>query len=133
MEEDGARVHLVTLYTRVLLYLAQNPKISQETLARRLDVTMRTVQRHLQELEEEGYIRVDRNKKPFQYAIDWNRAFPHMPWLRVIVLHPEVVPALQGLSDVALRAYEEAEAAGQDPVKALHAMFAAPPQSAKIG
>ena len=35
--------------------------MAQETLARRLDVTMRTVQRHLTELEVEGFVRVQAN------------------------------------------------------------------------
>jgi len=136
LDESSAGVQLITLYTRVLLYLAQNPKISQETLARRLDVTMRTVQRHLSELEREGYLRVDRDKKPFQYSIEWSKAVPHMPWMRVIALHPEVIPALHGLSDVASRTYEEAVKAGQDPAGALHAIFEVPtivPESAVAG
>lgn len=128
MDEQDARVQLITLYTRVLLYLAHNPKISQETLARRLDVTMRTVQRHLAELEEEGYIRVDRGKKPFQYDIDWTKSLPYVDWLRVIVFHPEVVQALRGLSEVATREYEQAVQAGADPANALRAVFASAPQ-----
>ena len=40
MEEDGERVQLVTLYTRVLLHLAEHPRISQETLARRMPSTV---------------------------------------------------------------------------------------------
>src|SRR5437588_11674924 len=108
MRDTDNRVQLVTLYTRVLLQLVENPRVSQETLARRLDVTMRTAQRHLSELEEEGYIVVDRDSRPFRYHIDWAKTWPFMSWVRLVVLHPEVRPALQGLSEVALSAHEAA-------------------------
>lgn len=123
IEEDG-RAQLITLYTRVLLHLAQNPRVSQEMLARRLDVTMRTVQRHLTELEEEGYVHVDREKKPFQYSIDWSKELPYLPGLRLIIFHPDLSAALQSLSDVAARAYEKADGEGLDPGQALRGLFA---------
>jgi DNA-binding transcriptional regulator LsrR (DeoR family) len=127
--EDGERVQLITLYTRVVLHLAENPRISQETLARRMDVTMRTVQRHLTELEEEGYIAVDRTKKPFEYTIDWTKSCPHVPWLRVAVFHPEVKDALQGLAEGAARAYERAIAQGLEPSKSLREIVVREPQT----
>jgi DNA-binding transcriptional MocR family regulator len=107
----------------VLLQLVENPRISQEMLARRLDVTMRTAQRHLTELEEEGYISVDRGKKPFEYSVNWEKAWPFAPWLRVILYHPEVRDPLQGLSDLAYRTYELARQEGNDPDEALHTLF----------
>jgi DNA-binding transcriptional ArsR family regulator len=122
--QDDGHVQLITLYTRVLLHLAENPRISQETLARRMDVTMRTVQRHLTELEEEGYIAVDRDKKPFEYSIDWSKSCPYISWLRVAVFHPEVKIALERLSDVANSAYQKALSDGQDPDAALRDRFA---------
>lgn len=131
IDEDG-RAQLITLYTRVLLHLAQNPRVSQEMLARRLDVTMRTVQRHLSELEEEGYVHVDRDKKPFQYSVDWSKEWPYLPGLRLIILHPDVNDALRGLSEVAARAYEKAEQDGGNPSEALRAIFAKEPSGASI-
>lgn len=116
---EAHRVQLVTLYTRVMLYLAQNPKISQERMARHLEVTMRTVQRHLAELEEEGYILVDRRRKPFEYRIDWSKSCPNIPWLRVVVLHPEVKRTLQGLSEGAIAAYQRAASEGGDASRGL--------------
>ena len=130
MEEENERVQLITLYTRVLLHLAENPKISQETLARHMDVTMRTVQRHLMELEDEGYIQVDREKKPFEYSIDWSKTCPYISWLRVVVFHPDVKGALRGLSDEANRAYEQAVSSGRDPSDALRNLFSATRQAA---
>ena len=124
MRDSEDRVQLVTLYTRVLLQLVENPRVSQEMLARRLDVTMRTAQRHLAELEEEGYVSVDRGKKPFEYSINWEKAWPYAPWLRVILFHPEVRDAFQGLSDVAFRTYELARRDGKDPSDALRQMYA---------
>ena len=126
MEEESNGVQLVTLYTRVLLELARNPRISQEMLARRLDVTMRTAQRHLTELEQEGYIGVDRNAKPFRYTINWTKPVPHVPWLRVIIFHPEVTDALRRLSDVAAQTYDGAGAKGSDTTEALRQLFAEP-------
>jgi DNA-binding transcriptional regulator LsrR (DeoR family) len=123
VQEEDTGVHMITLYTRVLLQLRDNPRISQETLARRLDVTMRTAQRHLTELEREGYIRVDRDKKPFEYAIDWSKKWRYVEGLRLIVFHPDVKEALRGLSDVAYRAYESALQNGQDPSEALRHVF----------
>lgn len=123
MTESSNRVQLVTLYTRVLLQLVENPRISQEMLARRLDVTMRTAQRHLTELEEEGYITVDRSKKPFEYTINWGKTWPYAPWLRVILYHPEVRDPLQALSDLAYRTFELARTEGKDPDQALRTLF----------
>jgi DNA-binding transcriptional ArsR family regulator len=97
-------------------------------LARRLDVTMRTAQRHLAELEEEGYVSVDRGKKPFEYSINWEKTWPHLAWLRVILFHPEVRDSFQGLSDIAYRTYELARQGDQDPSEALRTLYA---QSAK--
>lgn len=124
MRTSADRVQLVTLYTRVILQLIQNPRISQETLARRLDVTMRTAQRHLTELEEEGYISVDRTKKPFEYSINWEKTWPYAPWLRVMLHHPKVRTPLQELSDVAYRTYSSAASDGHDPDGALDDLFA---------
>jgi hypothetical protein len=118
------RVQLVTLYTRVILELIRNPRISQETLARHLDVTMRTAQRHLTELEEEDYISVDRTKKPFEYTINWEKAWPHVEWLRVMLYNPNVRGPVQDLVDVAYRTYSVAESDGGDPKTALDALFA---------
>lgn len=124
MSEGGERVQLVTLYTRILLELIDNPRVSQELLSRRLDVTMRTAQRHLVELEAEDYISVDRSKKPFQYRINWGKSWPHLPWLRVILHRPELRGALQAWSDEALRIFE---LSGDDPA-ASAAMVALMPR-----
>jgi predicted transcriptional regulator len=85
-EDQG--VSFVTLYARIVSELAKNPRMAQETLARRLDVTMRTVQRHLTELEREGYIHVARENKPYTYEIAWERALPYFPALHVELFKP---------------------------------------------
>lgn len=91
-EELG--VTFVTLYARIVYELAKNPRMAQETLARRLDVTMRTVQRHLTELENEGYIHVAREKKPFTYEIAWNRPLPYFDQLKVNTFRPDMLEKL---------------------------------------
>ena len=85
-EDQG--VSFVTLYARIVSELAKNPRMAQETLARRLDVTMRTVQRHLTELEHEGYIHVARENKPYTYEIAWERSLPYFPDLHVELFKP---------------------------------------------
>src|ERR687886_1261152 len=94
LEEQG--VTFVTLYARIVYELARNPRMAQETLARRLDVTMRTVQRHLTELEREGYVHVARERKPYTYEIAWDRSLPYFDQLSVGMFRPEV---LQGLAE----------------------------------
>lgn len=104
MLEDDDRVQIVTLFTRVLLQLAQHPRISQETLARRLDVTMRTAQRHLSLLEEQGYIQVNRGQKPFRYTVDWSKSCPHLPWMYLVWFHPALKDAVFQWGDAILKA-----------------------------
>ncbi|MGI8824420.1 MAG: MarR family transcriptional regulator [Chloroflexota bacterium] len=94
-EEVG--VTFVTLYARIVYELAGNPRMAQETLARRLDVTMRTVQRHLATLEQEGYLRIRRERKPFTYEVDWNRPIPYFGQLRVATFRPELLDRLARL------------------------------------
>lgn len=117
------RVQLTTLYTKILVHLAANPRLSQEALARRLDVTLRTVQRHLAELEDEGYVAVDRGQKPFEYLINWTRNWDSMDGFHLILIHPEVVAALRAISELASRTAMMAEG---DPGLALAALFADP-------
>ena len=81
-------VTFITLYARIVNEIAKNPRIAQEMLARRLDVTMRTVQRHLSELEREGYISVRRDRKPYTYEINWDRPLPHFDNLTVALFQP---------------------------------------------
>ena len=88
-EEEG--VAFVTLYARIVHELAQNPRMAQESLARRLDVTRRTVQRHLTALENEGFLRVQRDKKPFTYEIAWDRPLPYFDQLNVKTFRPDVL------------------------------------------
>lgn len=89
--QEGESVGFVTLYARIVHELAKNPRMAQETLARRLDVTMRTVQRHLTALEGEGYVRVERDRKPFTYEIAWDRALPYFEQLKVVTFRPDVL------------------------------------------
>jgi DNA-binding transcriptional regulator YhcF (GntR family) len=86
-EEQG--VMFVTLYARIVNELAKNPRMAQETLARKLDVTMRTVQRHLTELEREGYLNVARERKPYMYEIAWERPLPYFGQLTVEMFRPQ--------------------------------------------
>lgn len=126
MKEPGHRVQIVTLYTRVILELIENPRISQEMLARRIDVTMRTAQRHLTELEEEGYITVDRAKKPFEYAINWEKSIPGAEWLQVILFHPQLRGPATVMCERATQAYQLAQRSGVDTSEALQALFQQP-------
>lgn len=91
MEGQETGVTFVTLYARIVYQLARNPRMAQEALARELDVTMRTVQRHLAELEREGYIRVLRDRKPFTYEIIWDRPLPYFHQLTLETFRPEVL------------------------------------------
>jgi DNA-binding transcriptional regulator LsrR (DeoR family) len=72
------RLQLVTLYTRILRALVAQPTKAQETLARDLNCTMRTVQRHINDLEREGYIRIYKHKKPYTYTVDVEKRVPYM-------------------------------------------------------
>jgi predicted transcriptional regulator len=91
-EEQG--VTFVTLYARIVNELAKNPRMAQETLARRLDVTMRTVQRHLTELEREGFVQVQRDRKPYTYEIAWERPLRYFDQLTVGMFRPDVLDEL---------------------------------------
>ena len=91
-EDQG--VTFVTLYARIVNELAQNPRMAQETLARKLNVTMRTVQRHLTELEREGYIQVQRDRKPYTYEIAWERPLRYFNQLTVKTFRPDVLDEL---------------------------------------
>lgn len=92
--QEGPNVAFVTLYARIVNELAKNPRVAQETLARRLDVTMRTVQRHLGELERESFVQVDRNRKPYRYDIAWDRPLPYFKQLRVELFRPDTIEKL---------------------------------------
>jgi len=91
---EEERVTFVTLYARIVYELASAPSVSQEALARKLDVTMRTVQRHLDALEREGYVRVIRERKPFTYEIVWSRTLPYFRQLRVVTFMPDMIDRL---------------------------------------
>ena len=91
-EEQG--VTFVTLYARIVNELAKNPRMAQEKLARELNVTMRTVQRHLTELEREGYVTVQRDRKPYTYEIAWERPLKHFKQLRVSMFRPDMLDEL---------------------------------------
>ncbi len=91
-EDEG--VTFVTLYARIVHELAKDPRLAQEALARRLNVTMRTVQRHLTALEHEGYLHVHRERKPFTYEIIWDKPLPHFDQLKVGTFHPDILDRL---------------------------------------
>jgi DNA-binding IclR family transcriptional regulator len=120
MDEQPEPLRFATLYTQIILQLSQQPSMAQERLARKLDVTMRTAQRHLTLLEENGYLHVDRASRPFRYTIDWSRTLAYLPELRLILFHPDVIPALRHLSDGAAEVYERALKDQQNPGDALH-------------
>src|SRR5579872_381178 len=92
--QDDHGVTFVTLYARIVNELAQNPRVAQESLARKLDVTMRTVQRHLTELEQEGYVRVQRDRKPYTYEIAWDKPLRYFSQLQVGMFRPDVLEEL---------------------------------------
>jgi DNA-binding transcriptional regulator LsrR (DeoR family) len=91
-EEQG--VTFVTLYARIVNELAKDPRVAQETLARRLNVTMRTVQRHLTELEREGYVHIQRDRKPYTYEVAWQRRLRYFNQLTVGMFRPDVLNEL---------------------------------------
>jgi DNA-binding transcriptional regulator LsrR (DeoR family) len=95
--QDEREITFVTLYARIVNELARNPSMAQESLARRLNVTMRTVQRHLTSLEQEGYVRVRRDKKPFTYEIAWERPLPYFQDLSVSTFRPDVLEKVAAL------------------------------------
>lgn len=73
-------VELVTLHTRILCALVhRGPRIAQEELARRLGVTMRTIQRYLEDLEREGYVERVRDRKPHAYVVTLDKLVPGLP------------------------------------------------------
>lgn len=83
-------VELVTLDTRILCALVhRGPRIAQEELARRLGVTMRTIQRYLEDLEREGYVERVRDRKPHAYVVTVDKPVPGLPgWtVRQLVRH----------------------------------------------
>lgn len=73
-------VELVTLDTRILCALVhRGPRIAQEDLARRLGVTVRTIQRYLEDLEREGYVERVRDRKPHAYVVKRDKPVPGLP------------------------------------------------------
>jgi len=134
MLEEDDRVQIVTLFTRVLLQLALHPRISQETLARRLDVTMRTAQRHLTLLEEQGYIRVNRVQKPFHYTVDWSKPCPHLPWMRLVLFHPAIKEYVSVWGQAILDAELQSDAPHDGLVDSIKQLLAgAGRQEARVG
>jgi hypothetical protein len=125
IDDRAGPLHLATLYTYIILGLSQQPTVAQERLARRLGVTMRTAQRHLMHLEEEGFINVNWATKPFRYTIDWSRAMPYLSGLRLVLFHPAVVPLLQHLSDAAPEVYDHALKEQRDPAEMLQQLLIA--------
>lgn len=93
-DPNDKSVTFMTLYARIVHELAIDPRLAQEQLARRLGVTMRTVQRHIADLEREGYVFVERDSKPFTYKIAWDRALPHFGQLSVCTFRPDVLARL---------------------------------------
>jgi len=91
---EGQGVTFVTLYARIVNELAKNPRMAQEKLARELNVTMRTVQRHLTELEREGYVSVRRDRKPYTYEIAWDRPLKYFNQLSVSMFRPDMLENL---------------------------------------
>lgn len=87
-------VTFVTLYARIVNELAKDPRVAQEKLAQRLEVTMRTVQRHLNELEREGFVQVQRERKPYTYEIAWERRLRYFDQLTVGMFRPDALEAL---------------------------------------
>lgn len=89
--QENQGVAFVTLYARIVNELATEPRMAQESLARRLDVTMRTIQRHLTELEREGFVQVQRDRKPYTYEIAWDRPLKYFDRLTVGMFRPDVL------------------------------------------
>jgi len=112
-------VHVATLSLHIMLELSQQPTLSQERLARRLDVTRQTACCHLDQLEAEGYLQINRTHKPFHYTIDWSCTLPTLPQLRLVLFHPEVTLAVQRFSDAAAQVYELALQEQREPTEVL--------------
>ena len=54
-------------------------------------MTIRTVQRHLTALEEEGFVSVQRERKPFTYEVAWDRSLVYFPQLKVSMFRPDML------------------------------------------
>lgn len=87
---DGHEVTFVTLYGRIVSELARNPRTTQEALARDLNVTIRTLQRHIVDLELAGFIVIRRDRKPFTYEVVWDRPVPHFEGMTLSMFAPPV-------------------------------------------
>jgi DNA-binding transcriptional ArsR family regulator len=96
-ERSNGATSFTTLYARIVHELAADPCVAQETLARKLGVTMRTVQRHLAQLEDDGYIRVRRDGKPFVYEVVWDRPLPQFGALSLALFRPETVKKVSAM------------------------------------
>jgi DNA-binding MarR family transcriptional regulator len=59
----------LTNHAQVFLCIAQNEHITAREIAERVGITERAVQRIVDDLEEEGYIRRSRHGRSNQYAI----------------------------------------------------------------
>lgn len=81
----GSRPSLVTTHARALHLLEHKPDLRVSQLAEQLQVTSRTAQRIVGELEELGLLRRSRIGRRNHYRVT------QLPWLRHAVAHDELL------------------------------------------
>ncbi|MFE2219689.1 MarR family transcriptional regulator [Streptomyces canus] len=77
MTHPERRWTFLTNHTRVLRALARDPEVRLRTLAATCEITERTVQAIIGDLEQAGYIRRRRAGRRNQYALDLDRPLQH--------------------------------------------------------
>ena len=93
----GGRASLVTAHARALYLLEAQPDLRLRQLAERLDVTARTAQQIVTDLEAQGLLCRSRVGRHNQYRVI------HLPWLRHAIEHDRLLvrPDQQPRSDIA--------------------------------
>jgi len=77
--------NFITNHGLVLLYISHNPQCTMREMAVALNVTERSIQRVLEDLEAEGYITWQRTGKGNNYEINHTRGLKHELTRDVIV------------------------------------------------
>ena len=67
----------LTNHAQVFLCVAQNGHLTAREIALQVGITERAVQRIVRDLEDEGYIRHEREGRNNLYTVDWDRPLRH--------------------------------------------------------
>jgi DNA-binding MarR family transcriptional regulator len=68
-DQVAQSVHLLSRHAHVLLILAKDPMVTIREISFVLDVTERTVLRILNQLEEQGFLRIERRGRNNSYRV----------------------------------------------------------------